>query len=170
MRILLVAALLLLTQPLYAQKLRDYSGTWRYDPSKVETKIEFVKDPPKDAPVLPAPPPPPQNVTLELIRQSGDVLEISGGEVGANTVFRIDPSGKQVSDPLGDMPGIVRVSVSHWDGGKLVTEWWMKKNGQILVHGFDNRNINSDGQQVVNRVADSAQFHIVTRLFLEKAD
>ena len=170
MRTSLIAVVLFLAQPLQAQKLQDYSGTWRYDPAKRESKIEFVKDPPKDAPVLPAPPPPPRNVTLEQIRQSGNVLEISGGEVGANTVFRIDLSGKQVSDPLGDMPGIVRISTSHWDGGKLVTEYWMKRNGQVLVHGFSTRNINSDGQQVVNTVADSARFHIVYRLFLEKAD
>jgi hypothetical protein len=168
MRTFLAAVCLFLAPTLNAQKLRDFSGTWRFDHTKVQTKITLVKDPPKDAPEIPPPHPPNGTDTLEQIRQSGNILKISGGEIATSTVFRIDPSGKQVSDPLGDMPGVVRIASTHWDDGKLVTEWRMEKNGVRFMQGTDVRSLSLDGQQIVNRVVESPRHRVEIRFELER--
>ena len=45
MRILLTAVCLFIATVLNAQNLRDFTGTWRVDPSKVQEKATPVKNP-----------------------------------------------------------------------------------------------------------------------------
>ena len=120
-------------------------------------------NPPRDAPAIPPPPPPNRHYTVEQIEQSGSVLKISGGEAGATAVYTIDPSGKEVSDSIG--PEIVRVSKSHWDDGRLVTDWRMERNGEVVMHGTDTRSLTTDGLQIVDRLIESprhqAEVHLV---------
>ncbi|MFZ0863761.1 MAG: hypothetical protein ABR881_18430 [Candidatus Sulfotelmatobacter sp.] len=168
MRILLTAVCLLIAPALNAQKLQDFTGTWRVDPNKVEEKAVPVKNPPGNAPEVPPPPPPEHNYTLQQIRQSGDVLKISGGEAGTTAVYTIDPSGKEVSDAIPDAPGSLRRASTHWTHGELVTEWKMERNGEMFMHGTDVHSITSDGQLIVNRVIESPRHRAEVRLVLQR--
>ena len=111
------------------QNLQSFSGTWRVDAGKSQEKVLPVKNPPSGGPQIPPPPPANHEYTLEQIRQTDDVLKISGGEAGTTAVYTIDLSGKQVSDPIPDAPGVVRIASSHWEHGKIVTQWKMQRNG-----------------------------------------
>lgn len=168
MRILLAAVFLLIAPALIAQKLENLSGTWRVDPGRVQEKAAPVKNPPPDSPQIPPPPPPDHKYTLEHISQSGNVLKISGGEAGTTAVYTIDPSGKEVSDPIPDAPGCVRVASSHWDGEKLVTAWKMERNGEVFMHGTDVRSLTSTGEQILERVIESPRHRAEVRLVLER--
>lgn len=168
MRIFPAVIFLFLATTLNAQKPQDFSGTWRIDESKVQENTTLLNTPPNNAPEIPPPPPPDHRYTLEQIRQSGGTLLISGGEAGTTAVYTIDPSGKQVSDPIPDAPGAVRIATSHWSGGKLVTEWEMKRNGEMFMHGTDTRRLTSDGQQIVQRVIESPRHRAEVRLVLER--
>ena len=141
----------------------NFSGKWRIDPTRVQEHATVVPNPQRDAPAIPPPPPPNRHYTVEQIEQSGSVLKISGGEAGATAVYTIDPSGKEVSDSIG--PEIVRVSKSHWDDGRLVTDWRMERNGEVVMHGTDTRSLTTDGLQIVDRLIESprhqAEVHLV---------
>jgi hypothetical protein len=125
LRIILAAICLFTATALNAQNLRDFTGTWRVDPSKTQEKAT-PKNPPSNAPEIPPPPPHEHKYTPEQIHQSGDMLEISGGEAGTTAVYTIDLSGKEVSDPIPDAPGSIRIATALWDDGKPVTEWKMQ--------------------------------------------
>lgn len=168
MKTFLAAVCLFLAPTLNAQKLQNYSGNWLFDHNRMETKTTLVKVPPKNAPEIPAPPPLSQTETVEVIRLIDNMLRISGGEVGTKTVSRIDPSGKPVSDTVGDMPGVVRIANSHWDNGKLVTDWRMERGGVMLIYGTDVRSLTPDGQQIVTRVVDTPGLRFEVRYALER--
>src|SRR5438128_10046640 len=106
-----------------AQNLQSFSGTWRVDAGKSQEKAIPLKNPPSGAPQTPPPPPANHEYTLEQIRQTDDVLKISGGEAGTTAIYTIDLSGKQVSDPIPDAPGVERIGSSHSEDGKIGTQW-----------------------------------------------
>lgn len=162
-------ACLSLSAVLGAQTLQDFSGAWRVDPKQIEEKASAVNNPPADAPAVPPPPPPNYRYTPEQIRWTGDVLKISGGEAGTTAIYTIDPSGKQVSDPIPDAPGSIRVASTHWNNGKLVTEWKMERNGVTFMHGADTRSLTTDGRQILERVIESPRHKATVRLVLERA-
>src|SRR5579864_6924192 len=135
-----------------AQNLDTFSGTWRVDEGKSQEKVVPVKNPSAAAPQIPPPPPAIHKYTLERVLHSGDVLKISGGEAGTTAVYTIDLSGKQVSDPIPDAPGVVRIASSHWEDGKIVTQWKMLRNGEMFMHGTDTRKITPDGHLIVQRI------------------
>lgn len=168
MRIFPAIACLFFAASLNAQKLQDFSGTWRISPDKVVSKIYLPKTPPDGAPPIPPPPPPDHEYTLEHIRLSGHILKISGGEAGTTAVYTIDPSGKEVSDVIPDAPGSVRTATSHWSDGKLVTEWKMLRNGEVFMHGTDTRTLAPEGQQIVERAIESPRHRADVRLVLER--
>jgi hypothetical protein len=168
MRIFLAAVCLFIASALNAQKLQDFTGTWRVDPNKIEEKAVPVKNPPSNAPEVPPPPPPEHKYTLEQIDRSGDVLKISGGEAGTTAVYTIDPSGKEVSDAIPDAPGSVRSASTRWTDGKLVTAWKMQRNGEVFMQGTDVHSITPDGQLIVNRVIESPRHRAEVRLVLER--
>ncbi|HEX9110040.1 MAG TPA: hypothetical protein VF845_01075 [Terriglobales bacterium] len=161
-------ACLFFAMALNAQKAQDFSGVWHIIPDKVVSKVYLPKTPPDSAPPIPPPPPPDHEYTLEHIRLSGQVLKISGGEAGTTAVYTIDPSGKEVSDPIPDAPGSIRTARSHWSEGKLVTEWKMLRDGEVFMHGTDTRSLTADGQQIVERVIESPRHRADVRLVLEK--
>jgi hypothetical protein len=74
MRILLTAVCLFIATVLNAQNLRDFTGSWRVDPSKVQENATPVRNPSGSAPEIPPPPPLEHKYTLEQIHQSGDTL------------------------------------------------------------------------------------------------
>jgi hypothetical protein len=168
MRILLTAVCLFIATVLNAQNLRDFTGTWRVDPSKVQEKATPVKNPTGSAPEIPPPPPPEHKYTLEQIHQSGDMLKISGGEAGTTAVYTIDPTGKEVSDAIPDAPGSVRIANTRWDDGKLVTEWKLQRNGETVMHGTDVHTLTPDGQLIVTRVIESPRHRADVRLVLQR--
>lgn len=168
MRIFLAAVCLFIAPALNAQRLQDFTGTWRVDPNKIEENAVPAKNPPSNAPEVPPPPPPEHKYTLEQIRQSGDILKISGGEAGTTAVYTIDPSGKEVSDAIPDAPGSLRRASTHWTDGQLMTEWKMERNGKIFMHGTDVHSITSDGQLIVKRVIESPSHRAEVRLVLER--
>jgi hypothetical protein len=168
MRILLTAICLFIATVLHAQDLRDFTGTWRVDPGKVQEKATPVKNPTGSAPEIPPPPPAEHKYTLEQIHQSGDILKISGGEAGTTTVYTIDPNGKEVSDAIPDAPGSVRVAKTRWDDGKLVTEWKLKRNDETFMHGTDVHSLTPDGQLIVTRVIESPRHRADVRLVLQR--
>src|SRR5215469_1241542 len=136
MRILAVSVFCLAAALLAAQSSHpNFSGKWRIDPTRMQEHATVVANPPQGAPAIPPPPPPEHQYTVEQIEQSGSVLKISGGEAGTTAVYTIDPSGKEVSDSIG--PEIVRVAKSHWDNGRIVTEWQMVRNGEVVMQGTD---------------------------------
>jgi hypothetical protein len=94
---------------------------------------------------------------------------LRGGEAGTTAVYTIDPSGKEVSDPIPDAPGSVRTSATHWRDGKLVTEWKMLRSGEEFMHGTDTHSLAPDGQQIVERVIESPHHRADVRLVLERA-
>jgi hypothetical protein len=167
MRILLAAMCLFTTAALNAQSVRDFAGTWHVDPTKIQEKAT-LKNPPGNAPQIPPPPPPEHKYTPELIRQSGDILKISGGEAGTTAVYTIDPSGKEVADSIPDAPGSVRIATTRWDDGKLVTEWKMQRNGETFMHGTDEHTLTPDGHLIVSRVIDSQGHRAEVRLVLQR--
>jgi hypothetical protein len=167
MRIFPAMACLFLATTLHARKVQDFCGTWHINFDKVVSKVYIPKTPPDSAPPIP-PPPPDHQYTLEQIRLSGRILKISGGEAGTTAVYTIDPSGKEVSDPIPDAPGSVRTATSHWSDGKLVTEWKMLRNGELFMHGTDTRSLAPDGQQIVERVIESPRHRADVRLVLER--
>jgi hypothetical protein len=134
MRILLAELCLFAAFPLSAQTLKDFTGSWRVDPDKVQEKATPVNDPTGNAPEIPPPPPPEHKYTIEQIHQSGDMLKISGGEAGTTAVYTIVPTGKEVSDAIPDAPGSVHIAKTRWDDGKLVTEWKLQRNGETVMH------------------------------------
>lgn len=145
----------------------NFSGKWRIDPTKVQEHATVVPNPPPaGTPAIPPPPPPEHKYTVEQIEQSGSVLKISGGEAGTTAVYTIDPSGKEVSDSIG--AGAVRVAKSHWNDGKLVTEWRMERNGQVVMHGTDTRSLTTDGLQIVDRLVESPRHHAEVHLVMER--
>jgi len=168
MRVFPAIACLLCALALHAQKASDFSGTWRVDPTKVIAKVVATKNPPEGAPAIPPPPPADHEYSLEQIRVSGQILRISGGEAGTTAVYTIDPSGKEVSDSIPDAPGSVRVASTRWSDGKLITEWKLTRNGELVMHGTDTRSINSEGQQIVERVIESPVHKAEVKLVLEK--
>ena len=168
MRTLSLLACLFFTTALHAQQLQDFAGTWHIDPAKVEEKASLLENPPSGAPAIPPPPPSNHTYTLEQIRLTGDVLKISGGEAGTTAVYTIDPSGKEVSDPIPDAPGSVRIATTHWSNGKLVTEWRMERDGQMFMHGTDKRSLNPGGQQILERSIESPRHKATVRLVMEK--
>lgn len=168
MRPFLLTACLLFAICAQAQSVKDFVGRWHIDPSKVESKVSLTENPPEGAPAIPPPPPADHEYTLEHIELAGEVLRISGGEAGTTAVYTIDPSGKQVSDPIPDAPGSVRVASTRWRNGKLVTEWKMMRNGEEFMHGSDTRSITSEGLQVLERKIESQQHKAEVRLVMEK--
>jgi hypothetical protein len=157
------------TTSVSAQKLQDFTGTWKVNPEKVQEKTILVNNP-SGAPGIPPPPPQPPDhkYTLEQIRQSGEVLKISGGEIATTAVYTIDPSGKEVSDPLPNSV-LVRISTSSWNGGKLVTKWKLvSADGEAVVHGTDVRSITPDGTLLVTQDIESGQHGAHVRFVLEK--
>jgi len=156
------------TGALAAQELQDFTGIWKIDPDKVQEKATLVNNPPDDAPDIPPPPPSDHKYTLEQIRQSGEVLKISGGEAGTTAVYTIDPSGKEVSDTVPDAPGIVRIATTSWVDGKLVTKWKMERSGEEFMHGTDVRSITPEGNLLVTREIESPRHRADLRLVLEK--
>ena len=170
MRILVVTAFCLAGSLLVAQSPHpNFSGKWRIDPTKVQEHATVVANPPQGAPEIPPPPPSEHKYTVEQIDQSGSALKISGGEAGTTAVYTIDPSGNEVSDSIPDAPGAVRVAKSHWDGGRLVTEWRMERNGEVFMHGTDTRSLTSDGLQIVDRLIESPRHHAEVHLVMERA-
>jgi hypothetical protein len=151
-----------------AQNLQSFSGKWRVDEQKSTEKAAAVSKQPSSAPQIPPPPPPSHKYTAENIRQSGQVLKISGGEAGTTAVYTIDPSGKEVTDPIPDAPGSVRVAKSHWDDGKIVTEWHMKRDGEVFMHGTDTRRLTAEGLEIVDRIIESPRHHAEVHLVLER--
>ncbi|PYX62472.1 MAG: hypothetical protein DMG74_20685 [Acidobacteria bacterium] len=143
MRILLAALCLFATSALNAQNLKEFAGTWRADPDKVHEKATPVKDPTGNAPDIPPPP-------------------------GTTAVYTIDPSGQEVSDPIPDAPGSLRVASTCWDSRKLVTEWKMQRNGETFMHSTDVHSLTSDGQLVVSRTIESPRHHADVRLDLKR--
>ena len=168
MRILLTVVCLFTATVLKAQNLRNFSGTWRVDPSKVQEKATPVKNPTGSAPEIPPPPPPEHKYTLEQIHQSGDVLKISGGEAGTTAVCTMDPTGKEVSDAIPDAPGSVRIAKTRWDDGKLVTEWKLQRNGETFMQGTDVHSLTPDGQLIVARVIESPRHRAEVRLVWQR--
>ncbi len=168
MRIVLAAVYLFIATVLNAQNLRDFTGTWRVDPSKVQEKATPVENPTSKAPEIPPPPPTEHKYTTEQIHQSGDMLKISGGEAGTTAVYTIDPTGKEVSDAIPDSPGSVRVAKTRWDDGKLVTEWKLQRNGETFMHGTDVHSLTPDGQLIVTRVIESPRHRADVRLVLQR--
>ena len=167
MRVFVMVLIVLLTAAV-SQELRGFAGTWAIDPAKVHESAAPAKTPPKDAPETPPPPPSKHEYTLEVIRQSGDLLKISGGEAGTTAVYTIDLSGKQVSDPIPDAPGVFRIANSRREEGKIVTEWKLERNGETFMHGMDIRTLTSDGHQTVERVIESPRHRAEVRLVLDK--
>jgi hypothetical protein len=158
----------LLTTALQARKLSDFSGTWRVDPTKVVAKVSVARNPPADAPAIPPPPPENHEYTLEEIQVSGQILKISGGEAGTTAVYTIDPSGKEVSDPIPDAPGSVRVASTRWSHGKLITRWKLTRNGEVFMQGTDTRSLTSDGRQIVERIIKSPRHQAEVKLVLAR--
>jgi len=159
---------LCLAPTLNAQNLKAFSGTWRIDPDQVTEKAVPVKNPPSDAPLMPPPPPSDHKYTLEHIVEDGNVMKISGGEAGTTAVYTIDPSGKQVSDPIPDAPGCVRTASTHWKDEKLVTNWEMKRDGQTFMHGTDTRSLSADGKQILERSIESPVHRAEIRLVMAR--
>jgi len=159
---------LLFAVSLQAQKVSDFSGTWRIDPNKTTSKVSVAKNPPADVPAIPPPPPAEHQYTIEHIELSGEILKISGGEAGTTAVYTIDPSRKEVSDPIPDAPGVVRVARSHWNDGKLVTDWKMTRKGEVFMQGTDTRSITSDGRQILERTIESPRHKAELELVLER--
>lgn len=151
-----------------AQNLQSFSGTWRVDAGKSQEKAAPVKTTPKGAPQIPSPPPVNHEYTLEQIRQTDDVLKISGGEAGTTAVYTIDLSGNQVSDPIPDAPGVVRIASSHWEHGKIVTQWHMQRNGETFMHGTDTRSLNLDGSLILKRIIESPSHRAEVVLVFDK--
>lgn len=168
MRIVLTVVYLFIATILNAQNLRDFTGTWRVDPSKVQEKATPVKNPTGSAPEIPPPPPLEHKYTIEEIHRSGDVLKISGGEAGTTAVYTMDPTGKEVSDAIPDAPGSVRIATTRWDDGELVTEWKLQRNGETFMHGTDVHSLTRDGQLIVSRVIESPRHRAEVRLVLER--
>jgi hypothetical protein len=146
----------------------NFSGKWRIDPTKVQEHATLLANPPQGAPAIPPPPPPEHKYTVEQINQSGEVLKISGGEAGTTAVYTIDPSGKEVSDPIPDAPGAVRVAKSHWTDRTLVTEWRMERNGETFMNGTDTRSLTKDGLQVLDRLIESPRHRAEVHLVMQK--
>jgi hypothetical protein len=169
MRIVLYVACRFVATSLNAQKLQDFSGTWHINPDKVVSKIYLPKTPPDSAPPIP-PLPPDHEYTLEQMRLSGNILKIAGGEAGTTAVYTIDPSGKEVSDPIPDAPSSMRTATTHWHDGKLVTEWKMLRNGEEFMQGTDTRSLAPGGQQIVERVIQSPRHRADVRLVLERTE
>jgi hypothetical protein len=169
MRTLGVAVVCLAASLLIAQSSHpNFSGKWRIDPTKVQEHATPLTNPPQGAPAIPPPPPAEHKYTLEQINRSGEVLKISGGEAGTTTVYTIDPSGKDVSDPIPDAPGSVRVAKSQWKDGTLVTEWRMEMNGEVFMHGTDTRSLTTNGLQVLDRLIESPRHRAEVHLVMER--
>ena len=144
----------------------NFSGKWRIDPTKTQQHATLVANPPQGAPAIPPPPPSEHQYTVEQIEQSGSLLKISGGEAGTTAVYTIDPTGKKVSDSIA--PGLVRVAKSHWNDGRLVTEWQMERNGEVVMRGTDARSLTTDGLQIVDRLIESPRHHAEVHLVMER--
>lgn len=168
MQILLAAVCLLITCAAHAQSLEAFTGTWKVDPGKVQEKATLLNNTPAGAPEVPPPPPPEHKYTLEKIWQTAEVLKISGGEAGTTAVYTIDPSGKEVSDPVPDAPGSVRIATTSWSEGKLVTKWKMERNGEEFMHGTDVHTITPEGALLLVRNIESPRHHAEVRLTFEK--
>src|SRR5438445_2857867 len=95
MRILLAALCLFATSALNAQNLKEFAGTWRADPDKVQEKATPVKDPTGNAPDIPPPPPPEHKYTLEQIRLSGDILKARAVKLGQPPCTQSIPAVKR---------------------------------------------------------------------------
>lgn len=171
MRTLAIVVFSLAASLLVAQSPHpNLSGKCRIDPTKVQEHATVLANPPQGAPAIPPPPPSEHKYTLEQISQSGEVFKISGGEAGTTAVYTIDPSGKEVSDPIPDVPGSVRVAKSHWKDGTLVTEWRMERNGEVFMHGTDSRSFTPNGLQVLDRVIESQRHRAEVHLVMERVD
>jgi hypothetical protein len=168
MRPIVIILLMALTTAAGSQKLQEFTGTWQINPAKVHESAVPAKTAPKDAPETPPPSPSKHEYTPEVIRQSGDVLKISGGEAGTTAIYTIDLSGQQVSDSIPDAPGVFRIANSRREEGRIVTDWKLERNGKVFMHGTDSRTLTSDGHQVVERVIESPRHRAEVRLVLDK--
>lgn len=133
---------LALTTPLLVSQVRkpDFSGIWKPDSSKSTFKLTPVKNPDSSASDVP-PPPPPNEQTPEVIEQKGNSLKI--GELA----FTLD--GRENLNELGQ--GLLHKSKTHWEGGKLITEWVLERDGQKLVTARQVRSLADDGKtQIVD--------------------
>jgi hypothetical protein len=168
MRILLISTLLFCTTTSNVQDLRKFVGNWRVDENRSLEKATPVKNPPPGAPQIPPPPPAQHKYTVEHIHRSGEILKISGGEAGTTAVYTIDLSGKQVSDPIPDAPGVQRIAISGWEHQKIVTEWKMLRNGEIFMHGSDTHYFTHGGHLIVERTIESPSHTAEVRLVLDR--
>src|SRR5260370_11699732 len=113
MRMLLTAVCLFIATVLNAQNLRDFTGSWRVDHSKVQENATPVRNPSGSAPEIP--PPPPLSTNTRLSRSINlATRSISGGEAGTTAAYTIDPTGKEVSDAIPDVPGSVRIATTRF--------------------------------------------------------
>jgi hypothetical protein len=113
----------------------DFSGTWEADASKSTEKVTPVKNPDPAAPDAP-PPPPPGEQPPEVIEHKGNRLKI--GEL----TFTLD--GGENVNPVGQ--GLLHKSKTHWEGSKLVTEFVLERDGEVLVRGRQVRSLADDGK------------------------
>ena len=171
LRILVVGLGLCLsvTAAVNAQQLQIFTGTWKVNPEKVQEKTTLLNTPPENAPDVPPPPPADHKYTLEQIRLDGQVLKISGGEAGTTAVYTIDPSGKEVSDPIPDSnPITVRIATTSWSEGKLVTKWKMERGGEVFMRGNDVHSLTPEGTLLVTREIESTEHRAQIQLVLGK--
>jgi hypothetical protein len=167
-KVIFTAVCFVVAASLDAQSLKQFAGTWRVDPDKSQEKATPLQNPNANAPDLPPPPPSDHKYTLEKIQEAGALLKISGGEAGTTAVYTIDPSGKEVSDPIPDAPGCARVATTRWDKGKLVTEWKMQRNDETFMHGTDVHSLSEDGQLLVTRLIESERHRGEVLLVLKR--
>jgi hypothetical protein len=75
---------------------------------------------------------------------------------------------KEVSDPISDAPGSVRVAKSRWKDGTLVTEWRIERNGEVVMHGTDTRSLTTNDLQVLDRLIESPRHRAEVHLVMER--
>jgi hypothetical protein len=128
----------------------DFSGVWQPDPAKM-TRKTTPKAGQKD---LPPPPPPdedddsgPPSITIQHKDQKISITTSSadGEDV---SILNLTTDGQENTNPV-DEGNTYNKSKSHWEDGKLITEWTVEQYGKPIFNGRDVRWLSEDGKMMI---------------------
>jgi hypothetical protein len=130
----------------------NFSGTWEIDQSQSTSKVT-PKPNPNGSSTVPAnapPPPPPSRKALPAIivhREPRLDITRPNPDIDTPTTLRYTTDGAEnVNTEQFSTPSMAERSTTRWDGNKLVTEWKVERDGEVLLRARLVRTLSADGK------------------------
>jgi hypothetical protein len=132
----------------------DFSGTWKLNQAASSTKVTPVNNPDPSRPPGPPPPPPARKerppVVIEHSQGRLSVWEpsIPGGHQDEKPFTFSTDGSENVNRFSVEDGGAIHRSRSVWKADKLVTEWTLERDGNVVMRGTETRTLLEGSQRL----------------------